>query len=142
MFRTTTLAAALGSLVFAAACASTGGERRAASDTSVITQEEIEASHATNAYDLVQTMRPRWLSVRGQSTLGTTTRRGMDGGDVRTMVEQDIPVFVDGSRFGGMESLRNLATRDLARMQRLSTGEATQRWGTGFPNGAILIITR
>jgi hypothetical protein len=140
MFRTAALAAALALFLLATACASTG-EPRTGAGSSVITQEEIAASHANNAHDLIQSLRPRWLSVRGQSTLGTTTRTGIDGADVRVMVEQDIPVYLDGTRIGGVDTLRSLSIRGVARMQRLSTGEATQRFGTGHPNGAILITS-
>lgn len=142
MFRTPSLVTTLGLFLVAAACASTG-ETRSGASSSVITQEEIADSHASNAHDLIQSLRPRWLNIRGQSTLGTTTSRSpVDGADVTTMVRQDIPVYLDGTRIGGIDTLRNLSTRELARMQRLSAGEATQRFGSGHPNGAILITSR
>jgi hypothetical protein len=142
MFRTTSLATTLAVFLFAAACASTGEPRSGSSDTSVITEEEVANSHAANAYDLVQSLRPRWLNIRGQSSLGTTTRRGIDGGNVDVMVEQDIPIYLDGTRIGGVETLRNVSTRELARLERLNAGTATQRFGGGHPNGAILLSTR
>jgi hypothetical protein len=142
MFRTTAPAAALALVFVAAACASTG-ERRSGVSSSVITQEEIAESHANNAYDLIQSLRSHWLNVRGQSTLGTTTGRSpVDGGQITTMVGQDIPVYLDGTRIGGVETLRSLSIRGLSGMQRLGAGEATQRFGSGHPNGAILITSR
>jgi hypothetical protein len=140
MIRTTTLGSALALVVFAAACATTG-EPRAGSDSAIITQEEIAQAHAGNAYDLVQSLRPRWLTVRGQSRLGTDARPDI-GADVRVMAEEEIPVYLDGTRLGGVETLRSVSIRDVASVRRLSASLATQRFGTGHPNGAIVLNTK
>jgi hypothetical protein len=140
MFRRTALAAGLALGVLAAACASTGEPRSGVSAT-VITHDEIAASTTNNAYDLIRSLRPRWLHDRGQQTLGTTTRQTATG-PVTEMTTTGIIVYVDGTRMGSAGTLREISTRDLRSAERLSAGEATRRFGGGHTHGAILLTTR
>jgi hypothetical protein len=67
-------------------------------------------------------MRPRWLQSRGGNSAN---------------------VFVDGSeRQGGLQVLRGLPVADIEEMLYMSASEATTRYGTGHPNGLILIMTK
>jgi hypothetical protein len=110
------------------ACASTGQAGHSPRG-SWIAQEEIAASTASTAYELIQSVRPRWLNDRGQATFGLGSSAG-------------IMVYVDGVRMGMVDSLHQVSLRDLKSAQRLSSGEATQRFGGGHPHGAILLVTR
>jgi hypothetical protein len=110
------------------ACASSGREGPSPRG-SLITQEEITASPTNNAYELIQNLRPRWLHDRGPDTFGLGSTAG-------------IMVYVDGIRMGMADSLHQISVRDLKSAQRLSSGEATQRFGVGHPHGAILLLTR
>jgi hypothetical protein len=125
----------------ATACASTGEPRSGSGGTNVISAEEIAGTTATNAYELIQNLRPRWLHDRGQQTLGTVQREGMDG-PVAVMATTGIVVYLDGTRMGAVSTLREIPTRDLRSARRLSSGEATQRFGGGHPHGAIILATR
>lgn len=127
-------------LALTAACASTG-EQRSSSSTTIITEAEVSGSTASNAYDLVQNLRPRWLNTRGQQSLGTVSR-ATPSGPVAEMARTSIVIYVDGSRMGELEQLRSISTRDIAQIRRLSAGEATQRFGGDHPHGAILVTTR
>lgn len=127
-------------LLVTTACASTG-EPRSSSNRSIITEAEVSASAASNAYDLVQSLRPRWLTTRGQQTLTTVQRQTADG-DVEEMARTSLVVYLDGARMGNVDHLRNVSTRDIRSLERLSAGQATQRFGTDHPHGAILISTR
>jgi hypothetical protein len=141
MTRSVIFATGVVSALLVAACASTGEPRAGARDMNVITAEEIAASNATTAHDLIRNLRPRWLHDRGQQSLGTVQRQGIDG-PVAEMATTGIVVYVDGSRMGAVAVLRDISARDLTSAQRLSAGEATQRFGGGHPHGAILLTTR
>ena len=96
-------------LLSAAACASrptTGATVRSGS-TDFITQAEIEATPASNAYDLVVRLRPRWLQ-QGQRT------GSISGGTIAT---QAVLVYLDGSRIGTIEALRSISVGDFKSLQ-------------------------
>ena len=59
---------------FAAGCASTGGSQRAGSNSSILTREEILGAEATNLYDVVRRLRPRWLQVRSNRSFNMETQ--------------------------------------------------------------------
>jgi hypothetical protein len=93
----------------------------------VIDRPAIEASTVSgSAYDLVRTLRPAWLRVRGKATRGYPR------------------VYVDGLRRSGrpVDVLGAIPVRLVQRVQYLSTQEATARFGTGHEHGAILVETR
>jgi hypothetical protein len=118
-------ALALAVAVAATACATTG-EHQPTGNPNMLTSEQIEQSTATNAHDLVQNLRPRWLQVRGMH--GAPTGQ--------------TAVYLDGARFGEIDSLRRINTRSIGSMRFLNPTEATNRFGTGHGHGAILITTR
>jgi hypothetical protein len=89
----------------------------------VITQEEINAASESNALMLIERLRPQWFRMRAA------------GADAA------VVVYVDGSRRGGAEQLRGIATGNMVRAQFLSGSEATTRFGLDHGSGAILITT-
>jgi hypothetical protein len=102
------------------------GVRRSGS-TDVILQEEIAAVDRSTAYETIEYLRPQWLRTRSdQSAL-------RPGG---------IVVYLNETRFGDVNSLRQIAARDIQRMERFNTTAASQRWGPGHSEGVILISTR
>jgi len=139
MRRLTVLTATLSLLVLTAACASTGTSR---GDSSVITAEEIAESPTRNAYDLVSSLRPRWLNVRGQQRLVTTPTDTTGNRPVSQMATTTIMVYLDGTRLGELDSLRSVNTSDVRSVRRLSAAEATQQFGSGHTHGAIVVSTR
>jgi hypothetical protein len=52
-----------------------------------------------------------------------------------------IQVYVDGSRVGDINSLRQLRPEDVKEIRHLTAAEATQAYGTGNTMGAI-VVTR
>jgi hypothetical protein len=93
----------------------------------VITLEQIQTNNATNALDLVRSLRPSWLQKRGQQSIN---------------FEGDIVVYFDHIRFGGPEALRSIPISGLARIEYFDAAAATQRWGTGHTHGVIAVFTR
>jgi hypothetical protein len=122
------LVLALVLLVAPVGCA-TGGAGAGASRSGPITVEEVRASAARNAYDLVQSLRPQWLRGRGATSLRST--------------EPTLPlVYVEGIREGSTESLRRIGTDVIAGIEFLSASDATNRYGTGHTGGVILVSLR
>ncbi len=122
------LALTLALVVAPAGCA-TGGAGGGASRSGPITLDDIHASAARNAYDLVQSLRPQWLRGRGATSLRST--------------EPSLPVvYVEGIREGSIESLRRLGTDVIARIEFMSAADATNRYGTGHTGGVIFVSLR
>lgn len=120
----------LSTVLLVAGCATSG--TRGTSDRDVITQQMIQRSSASTVLQLVQRERPSWLGGRG----GMTARTSDEG------IEQvPIIVYLDNSRYGTPSDLGSLSTHGITQLRRLSAAEATQRFGTGHPRGAILVST-
>lgn len=94
----------------------------------LIAVEEVEASTASSAYDLIQQLRPRWLYV----TTGPTTF-GQEPG---------IVVYVNEMRMGGLANLRELDTNSIHHIAFMDANEATARFGLNHTHGAISVTLR
>lgn len=105
-------------------CASTGNTERGASD--VLTRAQLEEVDHLTAWDAVRRFRPLWLrTARGQDTFSA------DRGTIR--------VYVDDVFMGGPEILRDEDARDIQEIRYLDSRQATTRFGTDHPSGAIMI---
>jgi hypothetical protein len=109
----------------------------------LIARDEVERSHANNAYELVQASRAQWLQTRGNDG---ARGGGLDlrhGATTATLSDVSvIAVFVDGRRIGSLEVLSSIARTEVDRVEYYDGVEAQQRWGSGHPQGAIHVITR
>lgn len=105
-----------------------GASAAPATRRDVLDREEISRGQWANAYEAIRGLRPQWLRVRGRDTIN---------GDPGT-----VQILLDDVRLGGMESLRTLPVSGIAYIQFLDGITASQRWGTGYGNGAIFISTR
>jgi hypothetical protein len=101
-------------------------ERAGARRSDRISREEITARNWTDAYEVVQTLRPQWLTERGRDSFGTGTV---------------IQVVMNGARLGGVTALRRTSAADIEHLQYFDATAATARWGVGFGKGAIEIST-
>ena len=99
-----------------------GGSRRGG-DT--ITRDEIRAGQYANLFDLVQARRFRWLQARGTDSINQTPG--------------EVQVLLDGTRLGGVQTLRSLAPSDVTSIQFVDPVSAAARWGLGYAHGAILV---
>jgi len=120
------------SLLVLVGCASSpdpgsGGAPRRESNR--ITSEEIRQVQAQSTYDLIRSLRPAWLERRGQHSL-TNPAAGQ------------VVVYVDGTRTGGPDFLRQIPAINVESAQYLSGTEAGSRFGLDHSGGAILVTTR
>ena len=100
------------------------------SPNSTITEDEIVASHATNAYEVVNRLRgTTFLAVRGKNSL-----------DPREP-PPEIHVYVVGQGYGGINSLRNIPASQIAMIRFYKGFEAETKFGNGNVAGVIEVLT-
>ena len=111
-----------------AGCASSAGgptESTGGSPNRLVRADLNAVPQAGTAFQVVQLLRPAWLRTRSSSLVSQSA---------------SAEVLVDGMRMpNGLESLRSMPTDGIEMMEFLSAADATTRYGTGFPAGAILI---
>ena len=112
------------------ACASGGGGGGGESssgrggDPDLISAEELASVGASNVYDAVNTLRPRWFRARSANT-------------------NDLPAaFVDGVHRGDYRNLVQVPLSNVRSIQYLNARDATTFYGSGYPGGAINVRTR
>lgn len=95
----------------------------------VLTLEEIRATPAVNVYQLLERTRPQYL----RPVPGTSSRAA----------QRYLPyVFVNGSRWGPLESLRTMQPEHVVSIRRLSASSAQVRYGSDYVGGVLEIVTR
>jgi type IV pilus biogenesis protein CpaD/CtpE len=99
-------------------------------DPNVITEVELAARSTLTARQAIEQLRPQFLRVRGTTTLGNAQT-----GDV-------IWVYVDGTRMGTVDVLNGIGVHEVREIRYLSPSEATNRYGTGHVQGAILVTRK
>ena len=108
------------------ACATNGASARTGR-SDMIVQEQIAGRGFASAYDAIETIRGGWLRTRGATTLIGT--------------EAEIQVYLDNTRLGGIETLRQIPAVNVAYIQWYNANDATARWGIGHGAGAIFVST-
>lgn len=102
----------------------------ATSDPQLITEDEIEASRAPTAFEVIQKLRANFLSYRGETSFD------------RSKSQPYPTVYVDGQAYGPIGSLRNIPASQIATIRLYRSWEATTKFGTGNMAGVIAITTR
>jgi hypothetical protein len=116
-------------LVALTACASAGSTPAVRRDSNLLTQQEIMASNEGNAYDAIASLRPLFLRSRGRTTINA------EASDYAT-------VFVDGQRYGDLNSLRGIVASQVIEARYLTGTEAVAKYGMRYGSGVIDIRTR
>lgn len=112
------------------ACASPGLGRAVSSSSQLITEEEVDASLGATAFELIQRLRPNFLSYRGETSY------------YRSRSQPYPTVYVDGQEFGPISILRTIPTAEIATIRLYRSWEAATTFGTGKMGGVIAITTR
>ena len=117
-----------------AACAATRSATPIV-DPDVITIDQIARSKATNAYDVIATLRPQMFTAHG----APTTR----GQQPATQGRQALPVvvYIDNVKVGPVNELKALGTLDVREIRYLTPRVATDRWGENHAGGVIFVTT-
>ena len=100
----------------------------------LLTADEIVAAHAdvTTAYDAVARLRPNWLAAHGVTS-------GIDNG----AGTEFALVFVDGQRYGDLNSLRGIPAYHVGDIRYYDVTQAGARFGIrGGASGVIEVTTK
>lgn len=116
-------------------CASTGiktdGSATRTSSSDYVTSIEINATSASNAYELISRLRPQWLQAG---------RAGSLSGGMRTQI---VAVYMDGVRIAERDGLRSISASGIKTMQYYDAARAaTLLRDTGSePLAGAIVIT-
>ena len=99
-------------------------------DTQLITEEEIEASRGSNAFEVIRKVRGNFLTYRGE----TSGNRG---------ASRPFPtVYLDDQQFGAIETLRTIPAAQISSIRLFRAWEATTKFGAHNMGGVIAITTK
>ncbi len=112
------------------ACASPRVAPRHGPDPQLITEEEVVASFATTALEVIRSLRPNFLSYRGETSFDRRTSRPYPN------------VYVDDQVFGTISILASIPASDVSSIRLYRSAEAVTKFGTGNAGGVIAIVTR
>jgi hypothetical protein len=138
------------------ACASTGGtagssSAKVKSNPDVITTAEIDAGNYRDAYDVVQRLRPTWFTKARASASGSLSGTQVSGsaggmsGVQPTSSSGGLVVYLDNTRMGGPEALRDLPATSISSLQYMDAATATAKLpglGSSIITGAIVASAR
>lgn len=133
---------ALGTSLTLAGCAAKGTPRDASTsdrDPDRITATEIAATPVSNAHDLVNRLRPRWL----QAGAGRTA--SISDGRQGTITQPQVVVYLDDTYLGGIGALRSLTINGFKSVRFYDAARAAtvlRNPPQGAIGGAIVISTR
>ena len=108
-----------------AACASSGvgdGESGPRREANLITTEELTQVLDRSIYEAIQILRPQWLR--------------------RTGFRNDLPSAVTDNQLFELTFLETMPSEMAESLRFITPTDATFRWGTGYPSGAIEVSTR
>jgi hypothetical protein len=106
------------------------GTTRPRKDPNVIASEELASRSTLTARQAIEQLRPQFLRTRGTTTLGNAQTADV------------IWVYFDGTRMGTLDVLNNIGVHEIREIRYLNPSEATNRYGTGHVQGAILITRK
>ena len=95
----------------------------------VITQEEIDASTASNVYDLIAQLRADFLKDRGKVS-------------IRMNQHEKAVVFLNDQEYGILETMRNIPIGRISEVRYYPGTEAVNRFGAQYGGGVVMLISR
>jgi hypothetical protein len=128
--RTALLACALPLALACSARSGSTGHTAPRSDGNLITAEELSTASASNLFDAIRQLRPRWLERERPTALREPS--GQSG----------LLVYVDRIREGGTDALQRIPIGMVESVRFLSSSEAQGEFGLDNIQGAIQVVTR
>ncbi|HCU12845.1 MAG TPA: hypothetical protein DGB72_12050 [Gemmatimonadetes bacterium] len=143
-FATTLLAACY--LATTSACASnpprTNPENGSQFGDLVITADQIDAQHASNAWELLRQLVPRYTYVEDRSGRAVSIH-GHRGRSSISLAGSEAPlVIVDGARLASLDVLQQMPKDAIDRIELRGGSRGTSTEGTNASAGVIYIHTR
>jgi hypothetical protein len=95
----------------------------------VITQDEIDASSASNVYDLIAQVRGDYLKDRGKVSIRTNQR-------------EKAVVFLNDQEYGVLETMRNIPLGRVSEIRYYPGTDAVNRFGAQYGGGVVMLVSR
>ena len=108
------------------ACASGGSSTTSGGSGNVITRADMAGLERLTALQVVERLHPQWLRARGPDSFEASN---------------EVVVYIDGTRMGGIGELRRLNATEVAEIRYLDSRQATTQFGSGHTSGAIFLLT-
>lgn len=123
------LRACVGAALVALFAGCAPGQGRITRTPEVITEEEVAASEARTAYELVERLRPLWLRSRGERSLRLPT---------------EIVVYQGDTMLGDIETLHGIPIEVVHSVRSLDSAEAGRLAGLGSRHveRVIMVVMR
>ena len=121
-----------GALAVAGACSAGSGQpgrTTPRSDENLITREELATANASNLFDAIRQLRPRWMDRGGPTALRASESQG------------GLMVYVDRVREGGTDALRSIPLTMVDSVRFLTASQAQGEFGLDNIRGAIQVVT-
>ena len=105
----------------------------------IITREELSAPsvNGLTVLDAVKSLRPHFLTVRGQNTVPAKDAQG------KQLVDQEsgkVHASIDGNRIVSVEELAGLRAGTVVEVRFLSPAAAMQRFGGTARQGPVILV--
>jgi outer membrane cobalamin receptor len=108
----------------------------------VINSDQIDAQHASNAWELLRVLVPRYTYVEDRAGRAVSIH-GHRGRSSISLAGSEAPlVIVDGARLSSVDVLQQMATDAIDRIELRGGSRGTSVEGTGASAGVIYIHTR
>ena len=110
-------------------------------DPDVISAAEISAQSFRDGYDIVQRLRPTWFTRKS----GGSTARRMGTSPSASAIGAGLLVYLDNTRMGGVDALRQMSAASIGSMKFLDAATATATLpgiGSSVVSGAIVVRTQ
>ena len=116
-------------LLFMGLLGCTSGEgSRSTTSRDVITLEEIRSVNGTNAFEVVERLRPNFFTSRGPQSILYT--------------QPNVPVvYLNGARYGTVESLTTIRADQLKEIRLFRPSDASAIYGPDHRGGVIAVKT-
>jgi hypothetical protein len=99
-------------------------------NSQVITEDEIVASRATTAFEVIHKLRANFLTNRGETSVN------------RNQSNPYPTVYVDDQEFGPISTLSSIPAAQITMIRLYRVSEANARYGNRNLSGVIAISTR
>ncbi len=138
---------------------STQPPKRPKPNADLITAEQLKTVTYPDVYSAIEALRSNWLRARNLNPPGgsainpttTSTTRTSTGGSPATGLAagqtgmprdaSGIQVYLDGTRLGGIETLKGIPITSVWTIHRISGTDAQARYGIGHSDGVIFVAT-
>ncbi len=136
----------VGLLAIGLSCASSAPigyeESRSQFGDALITGDQIDAQHVSNAWDLLRKMVPRYTYIEDRAGRAVAIKAHRGPSSIVLANSEAPMVIVDGVRLSSLELLQEMPTNAIDRIELRGSSRGTSSEGTNATAGVIYIHTR